>query len=77
MLLENFCPRARQGKMLLNNKGRKQWLEALIRAWCTWGLWVRESQCLKGKESTRLSYLHGSVKCVGKEERLVLDTLDW
>ena len=35
-------------------------------------------KCSKGKEHTsKFSYLHGFVKFVSKEERLVLDTLNW
>lgn len=41
-------------------------------------VFVGEQKGLKGKEQTStFVYLHGFVQFVGKEERLVLDTLNW
>lgn len=41
-------------------------------------MFVGGQKYLKGEDQMSMfSYLHGFVKFVGKEERLVLDTLNW
>lgn len=41
-------------------------------------VFMGRQMCWKEKEQTnQFSYLHGLVKFVGKEERLVLDALNW
>lgn len=67
------------GQMLITIKG----VETVVTS-PDWGgglhtsVFVGEQKGLKGKEQTStFVYLHRFVQFVGKEERLVLDTLNW
>lgn len=77
-LAENCNPRARHRADADKYQTRDTAVTRLdLGGWPTPGFMGGQMCWEEKKQTSKFSYLHGLVKFVGKEERLVLDTLNW